>query len=301
MDWLNKKIGRKIAYSSSEYEDVPKIPTGLSPLDDILGGGLPRGRMTEVYGLQGTGKTTLMMQVIANNPDLRVVWVDAESAWQKDYAQGLGVGNITILRPSHGEEAIDAIEEILLNNAADLIVVDSIPSLVPKAEREAKSDQQFMGGQARLLSRAMRKFLIPVQESSTSMVFINQMRVNIMGGQYDPYTRPGGMSFKHYTSLQIELKRLKALKQSEDVVGYEVRARTIKSRIAPPFQTTTMHLIFGEGFSAEVSLLEEAIDKGVIERKGRSYSFRGERFATSKKEAMENIKDIAEEVEKDLR
>ena len=278
-DALNKKFGRKIILQGDEEQIVPHIKTGLPALDSIIGGGLPKGKVAEVYGLQSTGKTTLCLQIAihAQQQGLKVVWIDFENAWDRQYAENLGMDlkKLTMVKPDYGEEAFEVMEMMLNEKEADIIVVDSIPAIATRSELEAEVGKPTMGGQARLIAQAFRKIIPALEKSGGILIFINQLRANIMGGQYDPYTRPGGYALKFYERTAIQLRRKSGLKKGDEIIGYNIEAKAIKSFSTFPFRSVEMQLIFGQGFSAEADIIGTGVDLGIIEKKGNTY-FHGE-------------------------
>jgi recombination protein RecA len=277
---INKAIGKLIAFTGADKEEqkVEALPTGILPLDTVIGiGGLPKGRIIEIHGLQSSGKTSLCMQIISQyqKRGLNCAYVDAEYSFNFDHAHTFGVDtdNLLLLQPDCGEEAFEAMEQLVRNKTAQVIVVDSVPALVPRPEAEAEIGKPTMGGQARLMAQGLRKLIGPINKNGAIIIFINQLRQNIMGGQYDPYTLPGGMALRFYSSVMLELKKDKAIVSGETLLGYEIRVRVKKNKVGTPAGECMIHLMFKDGFSAEADVLEAAEKLEIITRAGNTFYF----------------------------
>jgi len=288
-------------FTADSQPEIPIVKTGLPAIDAIIGGGLPKGKIAEVYGLQGTGKTTMCMQIASNaqSQGLRVVWIDLENAWDRQYAENLNVDlkKLLMMKPSYGEEAFEGIESILREETADFIIVDSVPALAPRAELEAEIGKPTMGSQARLMSQGLRKLIPLLENSGVVLIFINQLRVNIMGGQYDPYTRPGGMSLKFYERTALELKNRGGIKKGEAMIGKTVGVRSVKSYSTAPMKKAELRLIFGEGFSDEADTLAVAIELGIITKKGITFFYGETKLGAGLEKARLHLKTYPQVLE----
>lgn len=291
---LNKKSGGNIIFKGKDIRGrkIEVLPTGLLNLDEALScGGMPRGRIVTISGLQSTSKTSLCLSLIAKyqKEGVRCCFVDAEYSLSLPYAEGLGVDTdeLLIVEPETGEQAFEAIESVLRDNLADFIVVDSTSALVSKAEMEAETGKPTMGGQARLISQGLRKIIGLLSKKKATLVFINQLRMNIMGGQYDPYVEAGGIALKFYTSIALRLSRDKALMDGEKLVGYGIKVKVIKNKCGLPGGEAIIQLIFKSGFSEEASILDIGLTRNIIMRKGNSYFYKEQLLGKSRKIAQE--------------
>jgi len=294
IDNLNKKAGGKIVFSGKDIKGkkVEVMPTGLMNLDDVLGcGGMPKGRIVTISGLQSTSKTSLCLSMIAKyqKEGIKCCFVDAEYSLNLQYAEALGVDvdNLLIVEPETGEQAFEAIEGVLRDNAATFIVIDSTSALVSRAEMEAETGKPTMGGQARLISQGLRKVLSLLSKKKATLVFINQLRMNIMGGQYDPYTEAGGTALKFYASIAMRLYKDKAVMDGDKTIGYTIKVKITKNKVGMPGGETIIQLLFAKGFSAEADILSIAEERGIVIRKGNSYWYGEELLGKSRKIAQE--------------
>ncbi len=294
IDNFNKKAGGAIIKYGRDIKGkkIEVIPTGLMNLDQILGcGGLPKGRIVTVSGLQSVSKTTLSLCIIAKyqKEGIRCCFLDAEFSLNLSYAEALGVNtdDLLIIEPETGEQAFEAIESVLRDGLADFIVVDSVSALSVRAEMEAETGKPTMGAQARLISQGLRKLIGLLNKKKAILLFISQARMNIMGGQYDPYIESGGLALKYYTSISLWLSRDKAIMEGENLIGYMVKVKVKKNKVGLPGGQTTIQLIFGEGFSEEADVLSIALERGIIERKGNSYYCGDELLGKNKRAAQE--------------
>jgi len=313
---LQSRYGEGILMRMGEMAkvDVDVIPTGSLSLDMALGvGGVPRGRIIEIFGPESSGKTTLALHVVseAQKKDGICAFVDAEHALDPDYAKKIGVNvdDLLISQPDTGEQALEIIESLVRSGKVDVVVVDSVAALTPKAEIEGDMGQQHMGLQARLMSQALRKLTAIVAKSNTIVIFLNQirMKIGIMFG--NPETTPGGNALKFYCSVRIDLRRLAQIKKGEDIIGNRVKAKIVKNKVAPPFRIAEFDILYNEGISYEGDLLGLGEKYGVVTKSGASYSFgdtslgRGYDAARqflkeNKKECKELEKALREELEK---
>ena len=288
---------------------VSVIPTGCLSLDAALGvGGFPRGRVIEIYGPESGGKTTLTLQVIAEAQKLggQAAFIDAEHALDPVYARRLGVDvdNLLVSQPDNGEQALEIAQTLINSNGVDVVVIDSVAALVPKAELEGDMGDPSMGLQARLMSQALRKLTGIVSKSRTCLIFINQIRekIGVMFG--NPETTTGGRALKFYASMRVDIRRIQAIKEGDRVVGNRTRAKVVKNKVAAPFREAEFDIIYGEGISREGDIIDLGVDKGVLEKSGTWISFNGERMGQGRENArvfLKEHKDIREKLEAALR
>lgn len=294
---------------SEKISDVPVIPTGSLGLDLALGiGGVPRGRVVEIYGPESGGKTTLALHVVAEAQKQGglAAFIDAEHALDVAYARKIGVNtdDLLISQPDSGEQALEIAETLVRSGALDVLVVDSVAALVPKAELEGEMGDAQMGLQARLMSQALRKLTGSISRSKTTVVFINQLRMKIGVFFGSPETTTGGNALKFYSSLRLDIRKVNSIKQGQDVVGMRTRVKVVKNKMAPPFRETEFDIIFGEGISKEGDILDLAAENNIIEKSGAWYSFRGERLGQGRdntKTFLKENQDILKEVEMSVR
>jgi len=272
------------------------ISTGAISIDYALGiGGLPRGRVVEIFGPESSGKTTLALQVIAEAQKTggMAAFVDAEHALDAQYAQKLGVEleNLLVSQPDHGEQALEIVEVLVRSNSVDVVVVDSVAALVPKAEIEGEMGEAQMGLQARLMSQALRKLTGVVSKSKTTLIFINQLRekIGVMFG--NPETTTGGRALKFYASVRIDIRRIASIKDGDQVIGGRTRVKVVKNKVAPPFREAEFDVMYGEGISREGDLLDLAVEKRIVEKSGAWFAFSGERLG----QGRENVKQFMKE------
>jgi len=289
--------------------DVEAIPTGALTLDVALGiGGLPRGRVVEVFGPEASGKTTLTLSVIKEIQKKRGVaaFIDAEHAFDATFAKIIGVNldEMLISQPDTGEQALEITETLVRSNAVDLIVIDSVAALTPRAEIEGEMGDAHMGLQARLMSQALRKLTAAISKSRTCVIFINQIRekIGVMFGS--PETTPGGRALKFYSSVRLDLRKIATLKSQDIVIGNRVRARVVKNKIAPPFREAEFEILHDEGISKSIGILEAGINTEVIEKSGTWLSFGGEKIGQGRDAAVKYLKEkpkLQEDIEKEVR
>src|SRR5579863_4714812 len=288
---------------------VNVIPSGCLSIDAALGvGGFPRGRVIEIYGPESGGKTTMTLHVIAEAQKLggQAAFIDAEHALDPVYARKLGVDvdNLLVSQPDHGEQALEIAETLIRSGGVDIVVVDSVAALVPKAELEGEMGDPQMGLQARLMSQALRKLTAIVSKSRTCLIFINQIRekIGVMFG--NPETTTGGRALKFYASMRIDIRRIQAIKEGDVVVGSRTRAKVVKNKVAAPFREAEFDIVYGEGISREGDLIDLGVDKGLVEKSGTWLSFGGERMGQGRENArvfLKENKDIRDKLESALR
>jgi recombination protein RecA len=285
------RLGQKDAVTA-----VPAISTGSVSLDYALGiGGVPRGRVIEVFGPESSGKTTLTLQIIAEAQKLggMAAFVDAEHALDAQYARKLGVDldNLLVSQPDNGEQALEIVEVLVRSNAVDVVVVDSVAALVPRAEIEGEMGEAQMGLQARLMSQALRKLTGAVSKSKTCLIFINQLRekIGVMFG--NPETTTGGRALKFYSSVRIDIRRIGAIKDGDAVVGGRTRVKVVKNKVAPPFREAEFDVMYGEGISREGDLLDLAVDRKIVDKSGTWFAFNGDRLGQGRENVKQFLKD----------
>jgi recombination protein RecA len=291
---------------------IASVSTGSISIDYALGiGGLPRGRVTEIFGPESSGKTTLALQVIAEAQKAggMAAFVDAEHALDAQYAQKLGVDleNLLVSQPDNGEQALEIVEVLIRSNSVDVVVVDSVAALVPKAEIEGEMGEAQMGLQARLMSQALRKLTGVVSKSNTTLIFINQLRekIGVMFG--NPETTTGGRALKFYASVRIDIRRIASIKDGDQVIGGRTRVKVVKNKVAPPFREAEFDVMYGEGISREGDLLDMAVERRIVEKSGAWFAYGGERLGQGRENAKQFLKDntdvrraIDERVRKEL-
>jgi recombination protein RecA len=289
--------------------DIEVIPTGILPLDIALGvGGIPRGRIIEVFGPESSGKTTVTLHMIAEAQKQGGIaaFIDAEHALDPVYAAKLGVDvdSLLISQPDTGEQALDIVDALVRSGAIDIIVVDSVAALVPKAEIEGDMGDSHVGLQARLMSQAMRKLTGIIAKSRTVAIFINQIRekVGVMFG--NPETTTGGRALKFYSSVRLDVRKIDTLKQGQDVIGNRTRIKVVKNKVAPPFRTAEFDIMYGEGVSRLSSIIDMGVDLDIIDKSGAWFSYNGSRLGQGKENAKQSLRDqpqLAEEIEQKIR
>jgi recombination protein RecA len=288
------RLGQKDAIAA-----VAAIPTGAVSLDFALGvGGVPRGRVVEIFGPESSGKTTLALQVIAQAQILGglAAFVDAEHALDASYAKKLGVDldNLLVSQPDNGEQALEIVEVLVRSGGVDVVVVDSVAALVPRAEIEGEMGEAQVGLQARLMSQALRKLTGVVSKSKTCLIFINQLRekIGVMFG--NPETTTGGRALKFYSSVRLDIRRIASIKDGDSVVGSRARVKVVKNKVAPPFREAEFDIMYGQGISREGDLLDLAVDRKIVEKSGTWFSFAGERLGQGRENAKQFLRDNPE-------
>ncbi|HNX42008.1 MAG TPA: recombinase RecA [Candidatus Aminicenantes bacterium] len=289
--------------------DVQAIPSGSLSLDAALGiGGFPRGRVVEIYGQEASGKTTLALHVVAEAQKRggTAAFIDVEHALDPKYAKKIGVDveNLYISQPDYGEQALEIAETLIRSNAVDVVVLDSVAALVPKAELEGEMGDAHMGLQARLMSQALRKLTAIVSRSKSCLIFINQLREKIGMFVGNPETTTGGRALKFYASVRIDVKKILSIKQGEEIVGSQVRAKVVKNKLASPFKEAIFDIIYGEGISKEGEIIEIGSEMGLVEKSGTWFSIKGQRLGQGKenvRKLLRENKELSEELEKLIR
>ena len=290
-------------------DDIQTVSTGSLGLDVALGiGGLPRGRVVEIYGPESSGKTTLTLSVIAQMQKLggTAAFIDAEHALDPSYAQKLGVnvGDLLISQPDTGEQALEIADMLVRSGGVDVIVIDSVAALVPKAEIEGEMGDSHMGLQARLMSQALRKLTANIKRTNTLVIFINQIRMKIGVMFGSPETTTGGNALKFYASVRMDIRRIGAIKKGDEVIGSETRVKVVKNKVSPPFKEAIFDILYGEGVSREGEIVEMGVAQKLIDKSGAWYAYQGEKIGQGKDNAREYLRehaDIAAEIEAKIR
>lgn len=307
---IEKQCGiRVMRMGDAVAEPIEAISTGSLGLDLALGiGGLPRGRVIEIYGPESSGKTTLTLQVIAECQKLggTAAFVDAEHALDPTYAEKLGVKveDLLVTQPDSGEQALEVADMLVRSGGVDIVVIDSVAALVPKAEIEGEMGDTHVGLQARLMSQALRKLTGNIKRSNTLVIFINQIRMKIGVMFGNPETTTGGNALKFYASVRLDIRRTGAIKKGDEVVGSETRVKVVKNKVAPPFREAHFDILYGEGISREGEIIELGVEHNMIEKSGAWYSYQGERIGQGKDNARVYLKEhpeIAQTIEQKLR
>ncbi|MDB5817181.1 MAG: recA, partial [Rhizobacter sp.] len=290
-------------------EDIEVVSTGSLGLDIALGvGGLPRGRVVEIYGPESSGKTTLTLQVIAEMQKLggTCAFIDAEHALDAQYAQKLGVNlqELLISQPDTGEQALEIVDALVRSASVDLVVIDSVAALTPKAELEGEMGDSLPGLQARLMSQALRKLTATIKKTNTMVIFINQIRMKIGVMFGSPETTTGGNALKFYASVRLDIRRIGSIKKGEEVIGNETKVKVVKNKVAPPFKTAEFDILYGQGISREGEVIDMGVENKILEKSGAWYAYKGEKIGQGKDNAREFLKenaDVAIEIENRVR
>ena len=311
MSQIEKQFGKGSVMKLGEYKamEVEAIPTGALSLDIALGiGGVPRGRIIEVFGPESSGKTTLALHIIAEAQKMggEAAFIDAEHALDPVYARKLGVDidNLIVSQPDTGEQALEITEALVRSGALDVVVVDSVAALVPKAEIDGEMGDSHMGLQARLMSQALRKLAGAINKSKTVLIFINQLRekIGVMFG--NPETTTGGRALKFYASVRMDIRKTEMMKQDGQVIGNRVRVKVIKNKVAPPFREAEFDVLYGKGISKVGNILDMAVNLDIVEKSGAWFSYNGQRISQGRANAkryLEEHPDIMDEIEKKVR
>ena len=309
---IEKQFGKGSIMRLAEgekIEDIQVVSTGSLGLDIALGvGGLPRGRVVEIYGPESSGKTTLTLQVIAQMQKLDGVcaFIDAEHALDVQYAQKLGVNlqELLISQPDTGEQALEIVDSLVRSGSVDLIVIDSVAALTPKAELEGEMGDSLPGLQARLMSQALRKLTATIKKTNCTVVFINQIRMKIGVMFGSPETTTGGNALKFYASVRLDIRRIGSIKKGEEVIGSETKVKVVKNKVAPPFKTAEFDILYGEGISREGEIIDMGVAAKIVEKAGSWYAYGGEKIGQGKDNAREFLRenaDLAVEIENKIR
>ena len=305
---IEKQFGKGSLMRLGDDAAVPIacIPTGSIALDVALGiGGIPRGRVTEIYGPESSGKTTVALHIVAEAQRAggTAAFIDAEHALDPTYAQALGVdiNELLVSQPDNGEQALEIADMLIRSNAVDVIVIDSVAALTPRAEIEGEMGDSHVGLQARLMSQALRKIAGSLHRSHTSAIFINQLRekIGVMFGS--PETTPGGRALKFYSSVRLDVRRIETLKDGTDAVGGRVRGKVVKNKVAPPFRQSEFDIIYGVGISREGSLIDLGVEEGIVRKAGAWYTYEGDQLGQGKENARTFLRehtDIAQDIER---
>ena len=315
VDEIRERFGEGVIMKLGDIKkvDVESIPTGSVSLDIALGiGGIPRGRVVEIYGPESSGKTTLTLHIIANSQKLggTAAFIDAEHALDPEYAKRIGVNinDLLISQPDNGEQALDIVETLVSSGEISVIVIDSVAALVPKAEIEGDMGDSHMGRQARLMSQALRKLTAIISRSNCTVIFINQIRMKIGVMFGNPETTTGGNALKFYASVRIEVRRSAQIKKGEDIVGNRTKIKIVKNKVAPPFKTCEFDIMYNEGISAAGDTLDAGVKYEVIDKKGNSYSFGEIKLGVGREVAkaflkadQKLMKEISKEIYKKIR
>ncbi|OFY70439.1 MAG: recombinase RecA [Bacteroidetes bacterium RIFCSPLOWO2_12_FULL_37_12] len=311
VDKLEKSYGKGVVMrlSDNAIEIVPSISTGSIGLDVAFGiGGLPRGRVVEIYGPESSGKTTLAMHTIAESQKKGGIaaFIDAEHAFDKTYAEKLGIDteNLLISQPANGEEALEITEHLIRSGAIDIIVIDSVAALVPKAEIEGEMGESKMGLQARLMSQALRKLTACISKTQCCCIFINQLRekIGIMFG--NPETTTGGNALKFYASIRLDIRKLAPIKEGNDIMGNRTKVKVVKNKLAPPFKVVEFDIMYGEGVSKLGEIVDMGVDMNIIQKSGSWFSYKGEKLAQGRdavKTLLSDNQELAQEIETKIR
>jgi recombination protein RecA len=310
VDQIEKQFGKGsiMNLSGNNRIDIETIPTGSISLDLALGGGIPKGRIVEIYGPESSGKTTLTLHVVAEiqKEGGTAAFVDAEHALDPAYAKKLGVDieKLLVSQPDSGEQALEIVETLVRSNAVDLVVIDSVAALVPQAEIEGDMGDSHMGLQARLMSQALRKLTSIISRSNCTVIFINQLRMKIGVMFGNPETTTGGNALKFYASVRMDIRRASQIKTGDEIIGNRVRVKVVKNKVAPPFRQAEFDIMYNQGISVEGDILDLATEKGIVEKAGAWFSYNGENVAQGREAAKQYLKDnpkTLKEIDKKVR
>ena len=308
---IEKQFGKGsiMRLGDGDVEPIEVVSTGSLGLDIALGvGGLPRGRVIEIYGPESSGKTTLTLQVVAQMQQLggTCAFIDAEHALDTGYAQKLGVNlqDLLISQPDTGEQALEIVDALVRSGSVDLVIIDSVAALTPKAELEGEMGDSLPGLQARLMSQALRKLTATIKKTNCMVIFINQIRMKIGVMFGNPETTTGGNALKFYSSVRLDIRRTGSIKRGEEVVGSETKVKVVKNKVAPPFKTAEFDILYGEGTSREGEIIDLAVNAKIVEKSGAWYAYNGEKIGQGKDNAREFLRengDLAREIENKVR
>ena len=308
---IEKQFGKGsiMRLGDGDVEPIEVVSTGSLGLDIALGvGGLPRGRVIEIYGPESSGKTTLTLQVVAQMQQLggTCAFIDAEHALDTGYAQKLGVNlqDLLISQPDTGEQALEIVDALVRSGSVDLVIIDSVAALTPKAELEGEMGDSLPGLQARLMSQALRKLTATIKKTNCMVIFINQIRMKIGVMFGNPETTTGGNALKFYSSVRLDIRRTGSIKRGEEVVGSETKVKVVKNKVAPPFKTAEFDILYGEGTSREGEIIDMGVNAKIVEKSGAWYAYNGEKIGQGKDNAREFLRenaDLAREIENKVR
>jgi recombination protein RecA len=309
---IEKDFGKEAIMRLGEKHSkarVDSISTGALPLDIAIGiGGIPRGRIIEIYGHESSGKTTLALCMVAQAQKIGGIaaYIDAENAMDSDYAKNIGVDidNLLISQPDSGEQGLEIADKLIRSGAIDIIIVDSVAALVPKAEIEGEMGDSFLGLQARLMSQALRKLTSNISKSKTSIIFINQLRQKIGMMWGSPEITPGGLALKFYSSLRLDIRRIESIKKGEEILGNRVRVKVVKNKVAAPFKQAEFNIIFGHGIDKIAYLMDMGVNYGIIEKSGAFFSYKGGKLGHGKDNAKTYLLKtplVVQEIESKIR
>lgn len=310
LDQIEKQFGKGSIMKLGEAHkvNVECIPTGSLSLDIALGGGIPKGRVIEIYGPESSGKTTLTLHAIAEiqKQGGTAAFIDAEHALDPAYAKRIGVNveNLLLSQPDNGEQALEITETLVRSNAVDLIVVDSVAALVPRAEIEGDMGDSHMGLQARLMSQALRKLTGVISRSNATVIFINQIRMKIGVMFGNPETTTGGNALKFYASVRMDIRRISQIKQGEEIIGNRTRVKVVKNKIAPPFRVAEFDIMYNQGISKSGDVLDLATEQGIVEKSGAWFAYKDEKIAQGREAAKRYLEEnpkVLEEISKQVR
>src|SRR5690242_13488595 len=297
LETIEKQFGKGSIMKLGEqtHMKVETVPSGSISLDLALGGGLPRGRIIEIYGPESSGKTTLTLHAIAEVQRMggTAAFIDAEHALDPAYAKRIGVdtNNLLLSQPDNGEQALEIAETLVRSNAVDLIVIDSVAALVPRAEIEGEMGDSLPGLQARLMSQALRKLTSVISRSKTTVIFINQIRMKIGVMFGNPETTTGGNALKFYASVRMDIRRIGQIKAAEDVIGNRTKVKVVKNKIAPPFREAEFDIMYNEGISRSGDIIDQAAARGIVEKSGAWFSYKGEKIAQGREAAKKYLQE----------
>ncbi|HEX5744132.1 MAG TPA: recombinase RecA, partial [Candidatus Saccharimonadales bacterium] len=295
VETIEKQFGKGsiMKLGEAHARNVECIPTSSLRLDIALGGGIPKGRVVEIYGPESSGKTTLSLHAIAQvqKSGGTAAFIDAEHALDPSYAKRIGVDveNLLLSQPDNGEQALEIVETLVRSNAVDLIVVDSVAALVPRAEIEGEMGDSHMGLQARLMSQALRKLTAIISRSKATVIFINQIRMKIGVMFGNPETTPGGNALKFYSSVRMDIRRIGQIKQGDDILGNRTRVKVVKNKLAPPFRQAEFDIMYNKGISSSGDVLDLAADRGMVEKTGAWYAYQGQKIGQGREAAKQYL------------
>lgn len=310
IDQIEKNFGKGsiMKMDGSQHADIETVSTGALSLDLALGGGIPKGRVVEIYGPESSGKTTLTLHVVAEFQKKGGVaaFIDAEHALDPQYAKRLGVNidDLLVSQPDSGEQALDIVETLVRSNAVDVIVVDSVAALVPQAEIEGDMGDAHMGLQARLMSQALRKLTAIISRSKCTVIFINQLRMKIGVMFGNPETTTGGNALKFYASVRMDIRRISQIKTGEEIIGSRVRVKVVKNKVAPPFRQAEFDIMYNQGISREGDTLDLAVERELVGKSGAWFEYNGEKIAQGREAAKQYLKEnpkVLQELDKKVR